>query len=141
MNLRRVLKVFGALAVVGVLSYAAYIGLFFYFMGKFEDVEIARYANPSDSMEAVVVERESNATVPTTTLIYIVPSKTKVPEDPHFLADSVDDLVVEWKDDRNVEIHVKNARVFHVQYYFSNKPMIELGNIRYKISSIGRRPE
>jgi hypothetical protein len=138
LNLKQILKIAGIIVVVALLGYAGFVAWFFYLMGQFEDVEVARFPNPSGSTEVVVVERHGNATVSTKTFLYVVPRKAKLPDTPHFSADYVDGLAVYWKNDKSVEIHAQNARIDGIHYYFTPGPPTDLGTITYKILSIGR---
>lgn len=75
-------------------------------------IERQRISNLQKSLDAVVAIKETGATVATPTEVFITPAGTAVTGNPVFLADKVEDLRVDWRNESTVVIHAKSARVF-----------------------------
>jgi hypothetical protein len=135
---KKLLKIIGLATGALLLVAMSFIAWFFYAMGQYTDKEIGRFPNLKGSIEAVVVERNGGATTTFVTLIYIVPRGAKPKDDPHFLADYVTGLEVQWLSDDKVLVRADNARIFEISYYYMRDTEI-IATLEYEIRRIGRR--
>lgn len=75
--------------------------------------EIHRATSPDKIVDAILVERQTGATVATPTELYIVPSgqdwKDKLPV---LRGDHLEGLQISWQQPRFLEIHYKKGRIF-----------------------------
>lgn len=75
-------------------------------------VEKQRVANSLGTLDAVIAERETGATVATPTVVYILRRKATLSGDPILLMDNVDNIRVTWDSDSTLTVHADNARIF-----------------------------
>ena len=68
------------------------------------EVEVARISSSDHLVDAVLIERETDATVSTPYLVYLVPTGEKKLETPILLGDHFDNLKLVWKGPRMLEI-------------------------------------
>ena len=74
--------------------------------------EVRRVVNESSAIDAVVANRETDATVATPTEIYITPKDGRAKGEPVFRADNVEGLKLEWRGSEDLKVHAEKARVF-----------------------------
>ncbi|WP_338759776.1 hypothetical protein [Massilia sp. METH4] len=74
--------------------------------------EIQRLSDSEAMLDAVIAERETDATVDTPTELYVVSHAAAVSGEPVLRMDKVDSLRVTWESDRNLTAHAETARVF-----------------------------
>jgi hypothetical protein len=77
-----------------------------------KSTELTRLSNPTNSVDAVIALRETDATVATPTEIYLVKTRSKIDGDPVFRADKVEGLKIFWDGSNVLKIHADKARVF-----------------------------
>jgi len=75
-------------------------------------VETERVKNPSGSLDAVIGERQTDATAATPTEVFIVKSGDSIAGEPFFRADHVSGMRATWNSDRDLLLHAEAARVF-----------------------------
>jgi hypothetical protein len=82
--------------------------------------EVTRVASGDGRVDAVVVERLTDATVPTPFEVYVVPRGT-VPSDEHLILriDKSSAPQVEWLHDNELSVRCGGARVWHFQNFAS----------------------
>ncbi len=74
--------------------------------------EIERKSNALGTVEAALVTRETNATVPTPTEIYLLPFGEEVSGQPVFRADRVQNFQMDWESNSVLVLTADQARVF-----------------------------
>src|SRR4051794_15966339 len=75
-------------------------------------VETQRVKSPSSTLDVVIGERQTDATVATPTEVFVVKAGEAVAGEPIFRADHVSDLVAIWNSDRELLLRAEAARVF-----------------------------
>jgi hypothetical protein len=92
--------------------------------------EVERVTSPDSVVDAVVVRLNGGATTPFSYMVYIVPvggepkGGTEV-----FTADHLVDRRIEWKERGLLEIHYRNARIFHFTNFWQSKSVQNLGYV------------
>ena len=81
-------------------------------MGETSLREIKRVRSPEGNIDAVLCLKDTNATVPTPTEVYLAKASGTVSGSPIFRADRVDGLAVDWQDSTTLKISAKEARTF-----------------------------
>ena len=74
--------------------------------------EVSRVVNESSAIDAVIANRETDATVATPTEIYITQKDGRAKGEPVFRADNVEGLKLEWRGSEDLKVHAEKARVF-----------------------------
>ena len=74
--------------------------------------EISRVSNPTATIDAVIAELNTNATVATPSEIYLVLKGEKIHGDAIFRADRVEDMKLKWTDTNTLIIQAETARIF-----------------------------
>jgi hypothetical protein len=74
--------------------------------------EISRITNPSETIDAVIGELNTDATVATPTEIYLIPKGMNIRGEAIFRADKVEELSLLWRDTNTLIIKAKIARSF-----------------------------
>ena len=78
--------------------------------------EKLRRTDPSGKLDAIVVERGSDATVATPTQVFIAPKSQAIPPDtkskPVVTADHVEKAEVTWQSAGRVQIDLKGGRIY-----------------------------
>ena len=74
--------------------------------------EQQRTPAPNEGLDAVVTERETDATVATPTEVFLVPTGEKVSGEPIWLADHAEGVQVVWHGPIHLEIRAPKARTF-----------------------------
>ena len=114
---------------ITILISLALINLFGCFnSNSFE--EITRKSSPDGKVDAVVLKINTHSTTPYSYRLYIVPKDKKVQniENELFLANRVDELLINWEANKLLEINYKNARIFHFSNFWHSK---EVDNFKY----------
>jgi hypothetical protein len=111
MDRRRLLKSIGVAIGVLVVAVIGFAIWFLFLFADFTDTEVARFPNSSGSLDAVLVERSGNATVPMISMVYVVACGGRPSDGPHFSADRVNGLVVSWIGDQTLQIRADSAHV------------------------------
>lgn len=75
-------------------------------------IEINRVSNSLNTIDAVIAEKETGATVATPTEIYLIAHGEKIHGKPVFLSDHTKYISLEWQDESTLIIHAATARVF-----------------------------
>jgi hypothetical protein len=75
-------------------------------------VETQRVKSPSSTLDAIIGERQTDATVATPTEVFVVRAGEAVAGEPIFRADHVSGLTAVWKSDRELLVRAEAARVF-----------------------------
>jgi len=110
--LRSVTRILAALAVVGVLVVVVFVGLFFWLLIP-SVREVNRIPNPGMTLDAVLAEKETDATVATPIVVYVVAHGGDIDESGLvFQADHVQKLSAVWSSDDQLVITADQARVF-----------------------------
>lgn len=86
--------------------------LFFLSCGPLASVEIKRSTAPNALIDAVWVERQTDATVATPTEVYLVSRGKPISNKPVFRCDQVKDMKLTWLDENTLKISASEARVF-----------------------------
>ncbi len=96
-----------------------------------DSVELARVPSPDSLVDAVVTRvSEGGATVPFSYRVYIVPRGTQPPEDrgfENFAANRVEDLTVQWRHPKFLEIRYKEADIYDFSNYWRSKDVQNFG--------------
>lgn len=75
--------------------------------------ETGRVTSPDGRHDAVLAIKETDATVATPTVVYVVPQgRQKLPRKPVFLADHVENAELTWDSAKVLRIRAKRARIF-----------------------------
>jgi hypothetical protein len=74
--------------------------------------EVRRVSSPDGLLEAVIAVRQTDATVPTPTEVYLLQSKSAPSGEPVWRADNVSGLELAWVEGRSLQIRASEARVF-----------------------------
>lgn len=77
-----------------------------------EYAELSRVSNTDNSIDVVLANRETGATVATPTEIFVVPKGSERLEGAVFRADKVAGATLTWESETQVTIHADAARVF-----------------------------
>jgi hypothetical protein len=110
--LRKILKIAAIVTGAIALAAVAFAIWFAYLFASYKDVERARYISPDGALDAVVVDRLTNATVEDPVLLYVVPHAAKVNGEPVLRSDDVYGLTVTWTGPHVVAVHADNAEVY-----------------------------
>lgn len=86
--------------------------------------ELQRVTNPTGLVDAVLCERETNATVATPTEVYLVKKGTMVLGAPIFRADRVEGVTINWLSNCHLKISAKQAR----RFFSTTTSSIEVAN-------------
>ncbi len=106
------------------------IGLFVLGCNSPEGREVERQSSPDKRVDAVVVERLTDATVATPIELFLVPTgKEWKKESPVLRGDKFDGLRVTWQQPRYLEIHYKKGRIFAFSNFWSSKDVEEFKHI------------
>lgn len=85
--------------------------------------ERARVTSPDGTLQAVVAERASSATVSTPIELYLVPIYGTLPSEPVLLGDRFENLRVSWKGPTLVEVQYDKGRIFRfTNFWQSSNP-------------------
>lgn len=74
--------------------------------------EVGRFKSPDGVVEAVIVERASDATVATPIEVYLVPIGTPVSGEPLLTGDRFENLFLTWREPRLLELRYTKGRVY-----------------------------
>lgn len=115
------LGVLVALVLVLLICLAASWGLLFTF-NTFNSPPVktlkSRVANVDGTLEAVIVELQSDVTVPKPTHVYIVPRGKSEYQSQVFSCTNVKNLQTEWKNNSTLLVKCDSAKVFNLQKCF-----------------------
>jgi hypothetical protein len=96
-----------------------------------EGREIERQVSPDKVLDAVLVERQTNATVSTPTELFLVPSgKDWNGQAPTLRGNEFEGLRVIWKRPHFLEIHYKKGRVFSFASFWNSR---DVQNFKYEV--------
>lgn len=111
--------------------------------GELPGEEIQRVTSPDKLVDAVLVERQTGATVATPIELYIVPSgRNWKGNAPVLRGDNLEGLQVTWQRPRFLEIHYKKGRIFSFTSFWHSadiqqfKYVIELRLVPERISTL-----
>jgi hypothetical protein len=90
--------------------------------------EIQRFRSPDGKLEAVLVERQTGATVSTPTELYLVNVGQRIGENPVFVADKTNGLILKWTSPSTITIWYSKARIFRFTNFWqpAGAPLIEI---------------
>lgn len=96
-----------------------------------EEREIQRHVSPDRLVDAVLVERLTDATVATPTVLFLVASGKEWKGEPsRLLGDSFEGLQVIWKRPNFLEIHYKKGRIFSFASFWNSR---DVQNFKYEV--------
>jgi len=89
-------------------------------------VERTRVTSPDGIVQAVIVERESDATVPTPMELYLVRTNHSLSGEPVVLGDRFENLQVTWREPRFLELRYEKARIFRFTNFWQSSDVDQL---------------
>ena len=93
--------------------------------------EVARHTSLDKIVDTVVIQKNCGATTSTNDLIFIVPHGESVEDySPVFIADHVEDLEVNWVDNKQLEIRYREARIFNYTNFWHSK---DIDSFKYQV--------
>lgn len=96
-----------------------------------EEREIQRQVSPDKLVDVVLVERLTDATVATPTVLFLVASgKEWKGEPPILLGDKFEGLQVIWKRPRFLEVHYRKGRIFSFASFWNSR---DVQNFKYDV--------
>lgn len=99
--------------------------------GRPNQHEVSRVTSPDHLVDAVIAEEDTDATVATPTLLYIVPTGAKITNvDSVLLADHVENLSLSWKAPKKLVVSYSSARIFSFVNFWESK---DVENFQYVV--------
>ena len=113
------------ISIILILILSSFVYMFFFFdmfpSKECSVTEVKRLSSPGSIVDAVLIETNSGATSSFVYKLYIVPKNKKIQSGYElFIADHVNELDINWKELKFLEIMYKQARIFKYSNFWQS---------------------